>query len=351
MRVVVVGATGNIGTSVVQALGADPAIDEIVGVARRRPDLGLPKTRWVTADVVTSDLLPILRGADALIQLSWLIQPSRDESVTRKVNVEGTARVFETAARAGVPAIVYSSSVGTYAPGPKDRAVDESWPHTGIPTSFYSRHKAAVEQILDSFEAAQPQIRVTRIRPGLVFKREASTEIRRLFAGPFLPNLLVQRSLIPFVPRHERLRFQAVHADDLAQAFKAAVLDDDARGAFNVAAEPVLDGPELGRLLGARPVPVPAKLLRAAANVSWRARLQPTSPGWVDMAFGVPVMDTGRARSELGWSETRTSGQALLELLEGMRDGAGTETPPLDPDTSGPARVREIFTGVGRSAR
>ena len=36
--------------------------------------------------------------------------------------------------------------------GPKDRRVDESWPTTGIPTSFYSRHKAEVERLLDRFE-------------------------------------------------------------------------------------------------------------------------------------------------------------------------------------------------------
>jgi nucleoside-diphosphate-sugar epimerase len=161
--------------------------------------------------------------------------------------------------------------------------------------------------------------------------------------------VLVQRRLIPVVPDHPRLRVQAVHADDLAQAFRAAILDDDARGAYNVAADPVLDGAEFARLLGARRVPVSAGVLRAAAGLTWRARLQPTPPGWVDLALGVPIMDTTRARTELGWQETRTSGEALLELMDGLRDGAGTETPPLDPSSSGPARVREILSGVGRS--
>ena len=68
-----------------------------------------------------------------------------------------------------------------------------------------------------------------------------------------------------------------------------------------VAADPVLTPDELGRILGARPVPVPAKLLRLGADLTWRAHLQPTSPGWVDMGLAVPVMDTTRARTELGW--------------------------------------------------
>jgi nucleoside-diphosphate-sugar epimerase len=187
-----------------------------------------------------------------------------------------------------------------------------------------------------------------RLRPGLIFKREAATEIRRLFAGPFLPNPLVRTSLIPVVPRIARLRFQAVHSHDVADAYRLAIVRDDARGAYNVAAEPVLDPDELGRLLGARPVPVPPALLRIGADLTWKLRLQPTPKGWVDMGLGVPIMSTERIRTELGWNPKHTAGEALLDLLAGMRDGSAVDTPPLATDTSGPARVREFATGVGR---
>jgi UDP-glucose 4-epimerase len=249
-----------------------------------------------------------------------------------------------------VPALVDASSVGAYAPGPKDRAVDESWPTTGIDSSFYSRHKAAVERILDSFEAAHPDVRVVRLRPGLIFKRAAATGIRRLFAGPFLPSSLVRRELIKVIPRHPRLVFQAVHSLDAGEAYRLAIVRDDARGAYNVAADPVLDPAELARVLGARTIPVPAKLLRLAADVTWRLRLQPSPPGWVDMGLGVPLMDTTRARTELGWTPRHTAADALLELLDGMRERAGEDTPPLSPQTTAPARVREVLTGVGRTS-
>jgi nucleoside-diphosphate-sugar epimerase len=350
MRIVVTGATGNVGTSVVQALSADPDVSEIVGLARRLPRLEVSKLRWERADITRADLVPAFRGADAVIHLAWLIQPSRDEAVTRATNVDGSRRVFEAVAEAGVPAVVYASSVGAYSPGPKDRAVDETWPTGGIATSFYSRHKAEVERILDGFEREHPDVRVARLRPGLIFKREAATGIRRLFAGPLLPGTLVRERLIPVVPRHPRFRFQAVHSLDVADAYRLAALGN-ARGAFNVAAEPVLDGPELGRLLHARTVPVTQGLLRAAADVTWRLRLQPTPSGWVDLAFGVPILDSTRARTELGWTPRRTAGEALQELLAGMRAGAGSPTPPLDPGTSGPARVREVLSGVGRTSK
>src|SRR3712207_7272615 len=52
-----------------------------------------------------------------------------------------------------------------YSPGSKDRRVDESWPTDGIETSFYSRHKAATERLLDDAEKRYPDLRSVRLRP------------------------------------------------------------------------------------------------------------------------------------------------------------------------------------------
>ena len=351
LRVVVTGATGNVGTSVLQALSADPEVDSILGVARRAPRLQLPKVDFAEADVSRDSLEGHFRGADAVIHLAWLIQPGRDEATTRATNVEGSRRTFEAVVAAGVPALVYASSVGAYSPGPKDRAVDESWPTDGIQTSFYSRHKAEVETILDGIERATPALRSVRLRPGLIFKREAATGIRRLFAGPFLPRPLVRPGLIPIVPALPNLVFQAVHSADVGEAYRLAAVSTKARGAFNIAAEPVLDPDMIAAALGARTVPAPARVVRGLASATFRLRLQPTEPGWLDMALQVPVMNTTRARTELGWAPTRSATDTLVELLQGMSDGAGAQTPPLDPATSGPLRVRELLTGIGRRSR
>jgi UDP-glucose 4-epimerase len=346
MRVVVVGASGNVGTSVLHSLARDEQVESILGVARRQPALQWPKATWASADVTRDDLVPLLRGADCVVALAWLIQPSRDLDTLRATNVDGSRRIFEAAAAAGVPALAYASSVGAYSEGPKDRAVDESWPTEGVETSFYSRHKAEVERILDGFESEHSDMRVVRLRPGLIFKREAASEIRRYFAGPFLPSPLVRKGLVPVVPDVPRLRFQAVHSYDVGEAFRLAVTRD-VRGAFNVAAEPVLDPDRLATLLDARKLALPAAALRRAADLTWRLRLQPSPSGWVDMALAVPLMDTARARSELGWQPQRTSERALLDLIAGIRDSAGADTPPLDPAAGGPLRVRELLTGVG----
>lgn len=346
MRVVVTGATGNVGTSVLEALAGDDAVESIVGVARRVPSVTFPKTTWSAADVARDDLAPIFAGSDCVIHLAWLIQPGRDLATLEAVNVEGSARVFEAVAAAAVPSLVYASSIGAYSPGPKDRRVDEGWPTEGIPTAYYATQKAEVERRLDLFELQAPDIRVVRLRPALIFKREAASAIRRLFVGPLLPSRLVDRSLIRVVPSADRLVFQAVHSRDVAEAYRLAAVGD-ARGAFNIAAEPVLDPPRLAEALGAMAVPVHARALRALASLAWRLRLQPTGPGWLDMARAVPLMDTTRARNELGWKATRGADEALVELLDGIRDSADFPTPPLARGAGGPLRAKELLTGIG----
>jgi UDP-glucose 4-epimerase len=346
MRVVVVGATGNVGTSLLEALANEARVESVLGLARRRPQLGLPKVEWAQADVSRSDLLGHFRGADCVVHLAWLIQPSRDLDRVWMTNVYGSTRVFEAVANAGVPALVYASSVGAYSAGPKDRFVDESWPVDGIPTSFYSRQKAEVEAILDHFERHSADTRIVRLRPGLIFKREMASEVRRLFAGPFLPSPLVRPGLVPFVPDIPRLRFQAVHSRDVGDAYRLAIVED-VRGAFNIAADPVLDPPELARLLRARTIKMSPRVARAFAAATWHLHLQPTPPGWLDLALGVPLLDTTRAREELGWEARRDSGEALLELLGGIHDRAGAPTPPLDPAAGGSFRAEELATGVG----
>jgi UDP-glucose 4-epimerase len=350
MRVVVVGASGNAGTSLLRSLADEPAVDSVLGLCRRLPEATFPKVEWRAADVASAPLRPHFEGADAVVHLAWLIQPSRNQELVRAVNVDGSAHVFRAAGEAGVKALVYASSVGAYAQGPKDRRVDEGWPTTGIPTSFYSRQKAEVERLLDRFERERTEIRVVRLRPALIFKREAASGIRRLFAGPLLPGFLLRRELIPVVPATPRLVFQAVHSYDIGEAYRLALLGD-VRGAFNIAADPVLDPAELGRLLEARPLPVPPRLLRAGAAVTYRLRLQPSEVGWVDMALGVPLLDTTRARQELGWEPAHAADDALLDLLAGMREGAGLATPPLEPGGAGPARLREFASGVGARTR
>ncbi|WOO98958.1 NAD-dependent epimerase/dehydratase family protein [Micrococcus terreus] len=330
MRVVVLGATGNVATALLHRLQAAAEIGSLVGVSRRGPDRGGPPyegVEWHRIDVSEESAGPeleaVMRGADAVIDLVWVIRPNRDRDHLREVNVRGNERVFQAAAAAGVPHLVYASSVGAYGPGPKDRAVDESHPTTGTPSSHYAAQKAEVEDLLDQLERENPDMLVTRLRPGLIFQAGAAPEIKDYFLGDLVPAGLVNGLRVPVLPFPAGLRFQAVSAQDVAEAYWQ-VVRQSAGGAFNVAAEPVLDAQTVGQLLGAkRYLELPTTVFRAAAALTYAARLQPTDPGWLDMAANVPVMDTSAIREAVGWTETSTSQQAVRELLDHMNAAEG----------------------------
>jgi UDP-glucose 4-epimerase len=349
VRVVIVGATGNVGTSLVAALAGDERVVEIIGLARRVPDWRLPKTSFRAADVQTADLISHFQGADAVVHLAWLFQPSHRPLVTWRANVLGSIRVFDAAAAARVPTLVYASSVGAYSPGPADgTAVDESWPTHSRPTAAYGREKAYVERFLDAFELAHPAMRVVRIRPAFIFKRSAATEQRRLFAGPFLPRRLLRPGRLPVLPFPTGLRFQAVHSSDAADAYVRA-LTNDVRGAFNVAADPVLGGVRLAAVLDARGVALPRWLVRAAVSVAWHAHLVPAQPELLELFLELPVMDTTRARTLLGWEPTRTADDSVAEMLVGLADGAGGPTAPLATDRLD-RRLVEVGKAIGETS-
>lgn len=330
MKVVITGATGNVGTSLIAALVDEPAVTEIVGLARRKPNLRFEKTRFAEADVARDDLRTHFEGAAAVVHLAWLIQPSRDQRLLHAVNVQGSQRVFEATVAAGVPSLVHGSSVGVYSAGPKDRVVDETWSTEGIATSLYSRQKSIVERQLDDLQQENPRLRVVRMRPALIFKKDAASEIYKSFLGRLVPSRLFGRGHIPFVPDIPELRFQAVHSLDVGQAYRTAVVSE-ATGAFNLAADPVIDADALARVFDARKLKMKGRTLRRIVDLTYALRLQPTNPGWIDMVLQLPIMDVTRARHVLGWSPRMTSTEVLAELLEGIREHAGMPTAPLQP--------------------
>ena len=345
VRVVVVGGTGNVGTAVIDALAADPRVEGITALARRVPARTWTGTQFRSVDVTRDDLRPHVEGADVVIHLAWLFQPTHQPTVTWNVNVGGGTRLFAAVADVGVPALIYASSIGAYSPAP-GREVDETWATDSIPTAAYGREKAYLERVLDTFEATRTGTRVVRMRMAFVFQRSAASQQRRLFAGPFLPGSLLKRR-VPLLPFPAGLRLQAVHASDVAAAFRLAALGN-ARGAFNLAAEPVIDGQMLASLLGGRCKAVPPRLVKMALAAAWHARVAPAEPELFQLALGLPTMKTDRAREELGWVPRVGALDALAEAIAGMAEGAGSATAPLAPD-SAKRRLGKPRTGTGQN--
>lgn len=354
MRVAVTGVTGNVGVAVLHALNATTSIDEVVGLSRRPPPRSEPfeNMEWVQVDLsgvaAEKTLADAFAGADAVVHLAVAFQPMRDREYLREVNVEGTRRVMRAGANAGVAHIVHMSSGGVYAPGSYGREVDEFWPRTGVPTSTYSVDKAAAERVLDEFEATRPGVVVTRLRPGLIGRFEFGSALLRYALPDVIPSAVADH--IPVLPIDRTFAVPAVHTDDVADAI-VRVLERGVPGPFNLGAPTSVGAQDVARALGARIVPVPARVLSRAVQAGFAAHVLPIHHGWVDLAFATPMLDASRARRELGWHPAMDGPAVLAETVRGVRRGGSAPSAPLRERTIGD-RVRSFarrgFVSRGR---
>lgn len=341
----ITGASGNIGTALLRELAPSW---EVTGVARRIPDVAAEpyaRASWLQLDVgepgAAEPLAAAFDGADAVVHLAWAISPAWGEPAMGRTNEDGTRHVLDAAAKAGVGHVVCASSVAAYGPGPREEKVAEGFPRTGISASAYSRGKAELEEVLDAFVEAHPEIEVARIRPCAVLQRGAAGEFTRWLLGPVIPPGLLGGRLLP-VPLWNGLRVQAVHADDVASALRL-ILEQRAIGPFNLAAPDVLDATALARLFGGLRVPLRKSVARWVARFAWTAGLQPLHPGWLELADQAALIDTTRAELVLGWSPRHSTADTLAELLDGLRAKATGASPPLAGAATGlRSRVRAL---------
>ena len=338
--IAVTGASGNLGTALLRRL-TDPSagVAEVRGLARRQPPQVAPYSgvRWHLTDLggprSEAALAEFLSGVDAVVHLAWALQPGRQPDDLRRVNVEGTRRVLRAAGVAGVGHVVHMSSIGAYAPGAVGQRVTEDWPTTGIPSAQYSRDKSDAERVVREVAVGHPEMTVTVARPTLVLQPDAGSEIGRYFLGPLvygaarlLPGTLARLVPLPL----PRLALSFVHADDVADAL-VRMLDRRAPGAFNLAAEPLMDADALARALGTVRVPVPALAVRAAVQATFAAHVVPTEPGWVDIGTRVPALNTTRARRLLDWAPVHRGDEAVRDFVAALGRGAGAPGPLLRP--------------------
>ncbi|TDD18588.1 NAD-dependent epimerase/dehydratase family protein [Kribbella turkmenica] len=328
MRVVITGASGNVGSALSRRLQAAGEHD-IVAVVRRVPNRAATR-EWVSIDLSRPDCEPalqeVIRGADAVVHLAWAFQPSHDVRYLESVGVGGTQRILDACVATGVGHLVHMSSVGAYSPKRDDNPVTEDWPVGGIPSSSYSSHKAAAEKLLDSFEQSVHGTAVARLRPGIIGQRAAGSALLRYALPVLLPARTV--NAVPVIPLPDGLTVAMVHADNVADAI-VRVLQQRAAGAFNLAAPTPVTAAMIAEALGARWIKTPAPVLRALMLATWQARLQPVGPGWLDMGCAVPPLDSSRARRELGWSPTVDAMGVLRETVEGMSHAAAGATAVL----------------------
>jgi hypothetical protein len=147
--------------------------------------------------------------------------------------------------------------------------------------------------------------------------------IKTLYLGPLVPRAalgVLRRRKLPVLPLPAGLRLQFVHADDVGDAV-IRLLSSRVHGSFNVAAD-VLDSTALAALVGGRPIPLRRSIFRSVVVALHMLGVVALTPGWYDVAFNTPVMDTTKIRHTVGWSPARSATDSARELIDGLADGA-----------------------------
>ncbi|MGG7104938.1 NAD-dependent epimerase/dehydratase family protein [Rhodococcus sp. 24CO] len=348
MKIVVTGASGNVGTALLRRLRMQPNY-RLTGIVRRPP----PSTsdpyraaRWRACDVGAPEAPSILAeevaGADAVVHLAWAINaPDRDPDPSR-TNATGTRHVLDAVAKADVPRLVCMSSVAAYAPAPRSTLVGESWDCTGIDSIAYSRGKRLLERSLSAFARTRRGTSLAWLRPCGIVQHDAGGEFARWLLPALIPGAPLG-NILP-LPLWSHLRMQVVHADDVARALEVLLSDDRAEGPFNIAGGPPMEARDLARAIGGPRIPAPRSLLSLASSLAWRTGLAPLHPRWLELADRAALVSTDRAAVELGWSPAHTQASTLAEFAAGIRVGAGTASDALAP-SSLRARLGEVRFG------
>jgi UDP-glucose 4-epimerase len=328
LAVAVTGPTGEIGKPLMAELEKRDSVGSVVGMARRPFDPSLE--RWDKCTYRRGDILDrgalaaLFDGADVAVHLAFAIFGDREEA--RKINLEGTRNAFETAIKAGVKRLVYASSVAAYGFHPENpQPLTEEVPAWGSDSFYYSAQKAELEDLLDELLPGSG-VEAYVFRPCIVAGPRATMLIEQTVdavrAFDPLPRLRREVERLPLVAPvlpDPGVPVQLVHHDDVAQAMAAAICGDGPPGVYNLAGEGEIRIRDIARELGWRWVPVPRPAVGVGTALARRLSFASPKLEWAIAADTPVLMDTAKARRELGWEPVHAASETLAETVAGAR--------------------------------
>jgi nucleoside-diphosphate-sugar epimerase len=326
LTVAVTGPTGTFGSGLVPLLQDDDRIERIIGIARRPFDpaeRGWTKMEYRRGDVRDPDALSeAFRGADVVVHLAFMITGNAARQTIRDINVEGTLNAFRAAADAGARRFVYASSLAAYGFHPDNpELISEDWPVRPAARLFYAQEKAELEALLQTEAERHPELDLYLLRPPVVVGPNVVGS-KDVLPGPLAPlgrRLFGRPRRLPvplpvLVPEHP---LQLIHEEDVGRALQLCIVGAGPPGAYNIAGDGVLTAGDVAREFGALPVRLPPGPAQAAAKVVSRLPFLPPAAEWVEAATRPALMDTSKAKEQLGWRPRYTGLEALRDTLGG----------------------------------
>ncbi len=325
--VAVTGPTGTFGFGLIPRLESDDRIARVAGIARRPFDAaghGWSKLSYRQGDVRDPAALEAaFAGADVVVHLAFQVLGTGPAATTRSINVEGTLNAFRAAGSAGARRFVYASSVAAYGfHRDNPPLITEDWPVRPAEHLFYAREKAEIELLLDRARPEHPGLDLYVVRPCIVLGPH-TVGAKDLVPAPLAPVARglgrladpLRRLPLPLPVLAPDLPVQFVHEDDVGRALLACIVGAGPPGAYNLAGDGVLTGADIARELGLVPLPFPAAPVRAAARAIAAAPFLPLAAGWAEALRRPSIMDTTRAKRDLGWQPRYSGRDALRATL------------------------------------
>ncbi len=324
LTVAVTGPTGTLGYGLMGLLQADDRIGRVIGVARRPFDPlreGWTKLDYRRADVRDRVALEeAFAGADVVVHLAFMITGTAGRETIRAINVDGTLNAFAAAAAAGARRFVYASSVAAYGfSADNPIGMTEDQPVRPAEHLFYSQEKAEIERLLQDESSRHPQVALYVLRPSIVLGPH-SVGAKNLLPGPLEPigralASAARRLPVPLPAIVAPLPLQFVHERDVGEALALCITAAGPPGAYNIAGDGVLDAAVVARELGLAVLPAPRRPVQLAARMLAAVPFAPAAAGWAEAISHPAIMDTGKARRELGWRPRYSGLQALRDTL------------------------------------
>jgi nucleoside-diphosphate-sugar epimerase len=264
LRVALTGASGYTGGRLLAAL-RDRG-DEVTVLVRARSTTDAIRAR--ASSVVEGDLADaaavarLVRGQDAVLHVAAVYRTAgHPDDYYREVNVRGTGRLLEAAARHGVRRFVHTSTVGVHGHVANPPA-DESAPFA--PGDIYQETKAEAEALAFDYHRRRG-VPVTVVRPGAIYG-PGETRLLKLFRT-------IARGRYAIVGTG-RTFYHPVYIDDLVAGFLLALDRDQAVGeAFLICGPSYVSQQDLAALVakhtGGRVLPfrIPARPIQWAGDL------------------------------------------------------------------------------------